>query len=69
MPDSVTQILKSGPPGTKLNIRVADGAVILEPISGGALDRLTGRFAGIDFLTDLEAEHRHEVEHDREARA
>jgi len=35
---------------------------VLEPVQVGVIDKLFGKFAGHDFLTDLENEHQQEVE-------
>jgi AbrB family looped-hinge helix DNA binding protein len=47
--------------GTPFRIRVEEGAIVLEPLAASPVDALYGRYAGDDFLTELEAEHRQEL--------
>ena len=55
-------------PGTQFDVRVVDGAILLQPLAADPVRALYGRYAGVDFLGELEAEHRHEVESDRSIR-
>lgn len=41
-----------------------DGKIILDLVQASVLATLSGKYAGSDFLTDLEFEHRREVDHD-----
>lgn len=49
-------------PGDQLQVQIVDGKIVLEPITIQSLiDNLFGKFAGDDFLSDLEEEHRQEL--------
>ena len=52
--------------GTQFQVRVGDGKIILEPLSGSTIDVLYGKYAGADLVNELEAEHRREI-HDEDA--
>lgn len=53
--------------GARLEIRVVGNKIILEPLSRkDPIEELRGIYAGEDLLGELEAEHRWEIEHDRE---
>lgn len=41
-----------------------DGRIILDPVQNTALSTLHGKYAGVDFLSDLEAEHHAEIDSD-----
>ncbi len=57
-------------PGARLNLDVVEGKIVLEPVTDpSALDALCGMFAGYDFLTELEREHREEIERDETLRS
>jgi len=50
-------------PGAELSISLEGNRIVLERQNHRALlDSLYGRFDGVDFLTELEAEHREELE-------
>lgn len=51
-------------PGSRLRIQLLEGKIILEPIAGSLADALHGRYAGTSLVSDLEAEHRQEIEHE-----
>ncbi len=55
--------------GTRFRIQVAEGKIILEPQTGSLIERLYGKFADADLLTDLEEEHRLEIQDDPVLRA
>ena len=48
--------------GTQFQVRVGDGKIILEPLSGSTIDVLYGKYAGADLVDELEAEHRREIQ-------
>lgn len=48
--------------GTQFHVRLTEGKIILEPIISCPIAALYGRYPDADFLTDLEAEHRREIE-------
>ena len=50
--------------GTRLDVQLHEGKIILEPVAASAVEALYGKFADADLLVELEAEHRHEVKHD-----
>ena len=55
--------------GAQFHVRVVKDKIILEPLTASPIDALYGRYAGADFLADLEAEHRQEIEDDAATRA
>ncbi len=61
LPKSVREALHLSA-GSRLNVEVAGKKIVLEPVSTSPLDALDGMFAGVDFLSELEAEHREELE-------
>lgn len=67
IPKPVREAIGIGP-GAKLRLTTSEGKIILQPLPGSSIDRLHGKFAGEDFLMELESEHREEVR-DEEARA
>ncbi len=54
--------------GTQFHIRVTEGRILLEPITPSPIAALYGKYPDADFLTDLEAEHRREIEHEEAVR-
>jgi AbrB family looped-hinge helix DNA binding protein len=51
--------------GARFNLEVVGRKIVLEPITDPSpIDALYGMFEGEDFLTDLEREHREEIERD-----
>ncbi|MHB0876017.1 MAG: AbrB/MazE/SpoVT family DNA-binding domain-containing protein [Anaerolineae bacterium] len=54
-------------PKTRLRIGVVDGIITLEPAKLSAIDALYGMCQGSDLLSDLEEEHRREIEADEAA--
>ena len=47
--------------GDQFHVQIVEGKIVLEPVSGRSLvDKLYGKFAGDDLLSDLEQEHRQE---------
>ncbi len=53
--------------GDQFRAKVVDGKIVLEPVTKeeNVIRKLYGKYAGYDFLKDLEEEHRREVENDR----
>jgi AbrB family looped-hinge helix DNA binding protein len=51
-------------PGTRFQVRVDEGSIVLEPVTGSLIAELYGKFAGVDLLTELEKEHALEVARD-----
>jgi len=47
--------------GTLFRVQIAEGKLILEPVTSSPIDALYGRYSGVDLLYDLEEEHRREV--------
>ena len=55
--------------GTRFDIRLTDeGTLILDPILDSPIDALYGKYAGADFLTDLETEHQQEIASEEDLR-
>lgn len=48
--------------GTQFHIRLDQGRIILEPLTTSPVEALYGKYADADFLAELEAEHRQEIE-------
>jgi len=64
IPKTIRQRLKLGP-DARFHIRLTEeGTIVLDPIQTGALEALWGKYAGADFLTELEAEHQQELSHE-----
>jgi AbrB family looped-hinge helix DNA binding protein len=56
-------------PGTELNLEVIDKKIVLAPVDAASpIDALYGRLAGHDLLSDLEREHKEEIERERAVR-
>jgi len=55
--------------GTRFDAYLQEGKIILEPAETSAVDALYGKYADIDFLADLEAEHQREVRNEAKIRA
>ncbi|MBI2321510.1 MAG: AbrB/MazE/SpoVT family DNA-binding domain-containing protein [Chloroflexi bacterium] len=51
-------------PGARFDVRITDDAIVLKPVVASPIDRLYGKFAGSDMLSELEEEHRREIERD-----
>lgn len=52
-------------PGTEMHVEVAGRKIVLEPIeSFTPVEALYGKYAETDLLSDLETEHREEVQRD-----
>ena len=60
LPKAIRDAMGMGP-GTIIKITVQEGKVILEPISKVVIEPLYGKFSGINFLKDLEEDHREEL--------
>lgn len=50
-------------------MQIDEGKVILEPVGPSPADALYGKYADVDFLTDLEEEHRQELRDEAALRA
>lgn len=66
LPKGIREALGLGP-GTILKITCRDQKILLEPITTSIIDRLYGKFADTELLTDLEAEHRREMRREHRA--
>jgi len=55
--------------GTQFHIRLDESRIILEPMAKSPVEALYGKYANADFLTDLEAEHKQEIQNDTKVRA
>jgi AbrB family looped-hinge helix DNA binding protein len=66
LPKDIRDALGIGP-GTLLKVRIKGRQVLLEPVTTSLIDRLYGKFAGEECLTDLEAEHEQEIRRDHRA--
>lgn len=66
LPKEIRDALRIGP-GSVLKVTRKDRKILMEPIAASMVDRLYGKFSGDDFLKDLEAEHRKEI--NRESRS
>ncbi len=65
IPGAVRRALKLTP-GAKLRLEVVERKIVLDPVTDTSpVNALYGRFAGRDLLSDLEQEHRQEIEHER----
>jgi len=60
LPKPIREALGLGP-GTTFRVTVHHDKIILEPLPPSLIDRLYGKYAGEDFLRELEAEHRQEI--------
>lgn len=47
--------------GDQFQARVVDGKIILEPVSEGLIQKLHGKYAGLNILEELEEEHKREI--------
>lgn len=68
IPKEVRHALRLGPK-SRLSVRVENGAIVLQPVEEpepDPIDALCGMLAGYDLLSDLEEEHRREVERDEQ---
>jgi len=63
IPRAVRQALRLQP-GMQLEIKIVDGTIILQPLGAKVVSTLYGRYPDVDFLKDLEDEHRREVASD-----
>jgi AbrB family looped-hinge helix DNA binding protein len=68
LPKAVCQALKLDP-GAEFDVRISEGRIILEPVTTAPVSALYGKYAGVDFLADLEAKHCSEVHDDAALRA
>jgi AbrB family looped-hinge helix DNA binding protein len=52
-------------PGTQFQIELLEDKIILEPVETlSAVEALYGKYAGSDFLADLETEHQQELKNE-----
>ncbi len=65
LPKSIRQELRLEH-GDQFRAKVVDGKIVLEPVTKkeNVIRNLYGKYAGYDFLKDLEEEHRKEIEND-----
>ncbi len=63
LPKAVREALRLQP-GDRLSVQIEQGRIILEPAATSSIETLYGKYAHTDFLTDLEAEHRQEIENE-----
>jgi AbrB family looped-hinge helix DNA binding protein len=66
LPKEIRDALGVGP-GTVMKVTRKDKKILLEPVAASMVERLYGKFAGEDFLKDLETEHYQEIR--RESRS
>ncbi len=64
LPKSVREALHLSA-GARLKVEVSGQKIVLEQVTISPIDELSGMFAGVDFLSALEAEHREELEAER----
>ncbi len=55
--------------GTEFHVRLEGERIVLEPVGPASADTLYGKYAGSELLTDLEAEHRQELDDEAALRA
>ena len=55
--------------GDRFHVHIVDGNIVLEPIKPSAAAALYGKYPGVDFLTELEEEHRQEILHEKKVRS
>jgi AbrB family looped-hinge helix DNA binding protein len=55
--------------GTRFQVQVQNGKIVLEPLAQSPIDALYGKYAQVDLLDDLEAEHQKELEREAPPRA
>lgn len=55
--------------GTRLQLWVQNGKIVLEPLTQSPIDALYGKYAQVDLLGELEAEHQQEIERETPIRA
>lgn len=52
-------------PGMQLQVELVEHKIILEPVETlSSVETLYGKYAGTDFLTELELEHQRELAHE-----
>ena len=47
--------------GTRFEVHLEQGRIILEPVETSAVDALYGKYSDVNLLADLETEHQREV--------
>lgn len=50
--------------GDQFTAKIVNETIVLEPAPVNIVAKLRGKYAGHNFIKDLEEEHRQEVEHD-----
>ena len=63
IPKSIREALRLKT-GTRFDVSVQKGKIILDPVQTSAVDALYGKYPDVDLLADLEAEHQREVRHE-----
>lgn len=48
--------------GTQFHVRLQEGSIVLVPVAPSPISALYGKYSDVDFLADLEQEHRQEVD-------
>ncbi len=51
--------------GDQFQVRVIDGKIVLEPVAKGLVEKLHGKYAGLNMLKSLEEEHQREIDHEQ----
>ncbi len=54
--------------GTQFQVRLQEQAIVLEPVRTSPIDALYGKYSGTDLLTELEIEHRQEIQDETSVR-
>ncbi len=54
--------------GTQFQVRLQEQAIVLEPVRTSPIDTLYGKYSGTDLLTELEIEHRQEIQDETSVR-
>ena len=55
--------------GARFRIQFKDGKIILEPLATSPVDALYAKYRNVDLLTELEAQHQRELQHEDTIRA
>ena len=55
--------------GALFDVKVEGRRIILEPLTESPIEALYGKYSDVDFLSELEEEHKREVENEKAVRA